>query len=409
MLTSRSNRREMARRAQSQPRLAPKSIKIAVYFADTRVNMYQVRQWYAPMADLAKTWPVAIISRSPSAALVMVEESPVPVAYLRTVVELEEFVEQQDIRIVFYVNQNAKNFQMFRYGRMWHVFVNHGESDKMYMTTNQFKAYDFSFIAGDAARDRLARKLWGFDLDARTRSIGRPQTDHLAGELPYVPDDRTVVLYSPTWEGDRGAAAYGSVATHGVALVSALLATGRHRVIYRPHPRTGVIDQSTRVANDRIIALIAAANAADPRAQHVYDDGPALGWQLAAADVAITDVSAMVYDRLATGKPLVVTRPAAESAEIDHDGYLGQAEWLTVDDAASADVVVDRALHDEEALARLGYWVERHFGDTTPGASTARFRAAVEELMHEWDRHALIHAGEREEHETDPFEEDEEA
>ena len=28
---------------------------------------------------------------------------------------------------------------MFRYGRMWHVFINHGESDNMYMTTNQFK------------------------------------------------------------------------------------------------------------------------------------------------------------------------------------------------------------------------------------------------------------------------------
>jgi hypothetical protein len=409
MLASRSNRREMARRAESQPALPAGSVKIAVYFADTKVNLYQVRQWYAPLAELAATWPVAIISRSPSAALVMVEEAPVPVAYLRTVVELEEFVERQDIHIVFYVNQNAKNFQMFRYGRMWHVFVNHGESDKMYMTTNQFKAYDYSFVAGDAARDRLARKLWGFDLDARTRSIGRPQADHLAGALPYTPDDRTVVLYSPTWEGDRGAAAYGSVATHGVALVSSLIATARHRVVYRPHPRTGVVDPATRQANERIIALLASANSADPAAQHVYDDGPALGWQLAAADVAITDVSAMVYDRLATGKPLIVTRPAADSAEIDHDGYLGQAEWLTVEDAASAPALVDSALHDKEALARLDYWVERHFGDTTPGAATARFHAAVEDLMSEWDRNAIAHAGEREEHESDPFEEDDEA
>ena len=286
MLASRSNRREMARRAESQPPIAPGSITIAVYFADTRVNLYQVRQWYAPLAELAKTWPVAIISRAPSAALVMVEEAPVPVAYLRTVGELETFVEEQDLHIVFYVNQNAKNFQMFRYGRMWHVFVNHGESDKMYMTTNQFKAYDYSFIAGDAARDRLSRKLWDFDLDARTRSIGRPQADHFAGTLPYTPDDRTVVLYSPTWEGDRGAAAYGSVGTHGVALVSSLIATGSHRVIYRPHPRTGVIDPETKRANEQIIALISAANLRDASAQHVYDDGPTLGWQLAAADVA---------------------------------------------------------------------------------------------------------------------------
>ena len=403
-IRSRQTRRALARRTVRRP--APGSIRIAVYFADTAVNLYQVRQWYAPLAELAKTHAVAFITRSPGATLEMLDESPVPVVYCRSVTDLEEFVDSQDIRIVLYVNQNAKNFQMFRYGRMWHVFVNHGESDKMYMTTNQFKAYDYSFVAGDAARDRLARKLWGFDIDARTRSIGRPQADHLAGALPYTPDDRTVVLYSPTWEGDRGAAAYGSVATHGVAVVSSLLATGRHRVIYRPHPRTGVIDPATKQANERIIAMLASANSADAAAQHVYDDGPALGWQLAAADVAITDVSAMVYDRLATGKPLIVTRPAADSAEIDHDGYLGQAEWLTVEDAAATPALVDRALHDEEALARLGYWVERHFGDTTPGAATARFHAAVEELMAEWDRNAIVHAGEREEHESDPFDAD---
>ncbi len=119
---------------------------------------------------------------------------------------------EQPIKVVLYVNQNAKNFQMFRYGRMWHVFINHGESDKMYMTTNQFKAYDYALVAGDAALDRLRRKLWDFDLDRKAIPIGRPQADHFAGELPYPPDDRTVVLYAPTWEGDRAAAAYGSIA-----------------------------------------------------------------------------------------------------------------------------------------------------------------------------------------------------
>ena len=37
----------------------------------------------------------------------------------------------------------------------------------------------------------------------------------------------------------------------------------------------------------------------------MYDDGPQLGWQLADADVAITDISAMVYDRLAVGNVYV--------------------------------------------------------------------------------------------------------
>ncbi|PRY69467.1 CDP-glycerol:poly(glycerophosphate) glycerophosphotransferase [Glaciihabitans tibetensis] len=373
---------------RTHPLPAPKSVQIAIYFADDEVNLYQVRQWYAPMAELAKTWPVTIISRSPTAALALWDEAPVPVVYLRSVASLENFVDEQDLRIVFYINQNARNFQMFRYGEMWHVFINHGESDKMYMTTNQFKAYDYSLIAGEAARDRLERTLWNFDLDARTRMIGRPQADHLTGTPPYPSDDRTTVLYAPTWEGDRPAAAYGSVASHGVRLVDGLLATGRHRVIYRPHPRSGVVDHGYARANRSIIAAIARANAADPSAQHVYDTSSALGWQLAMTDVAITDISAMIYDRLATGKPLLVTRPVAAGAEIDRGGYLEDAEWLEA--AESADIVelVDRVLYSDAAKQKLSWWVERYFGDTSPGAATARLHAAVQDLMDEWDVHA---------------------
>jgi CDP-glycerol glycerophosphotransferase (TagB/SpsB family) len=296
------------------------------------------------------------------------------------------------LRIVFYVNQNAKNFQMFRYGTMWHVFINHGESDKMYMTTNQFKAYDYSLIAGDAARERLSHKLWNFDIDRRAISIGRPQADHFVGELPYTPDDRAVVLYAPTWEGDRAAAAYGSIATHGVALITSLLATGRHRVIYRPHPRSGVIDPEYRAANARIISAIAEANVADPSAHHVFDQGTELGWQLAAADVAITDISAMVYDRLATGKPLLVARPVSPEAEVDETGYLGACEWLYAEQASSIVGAVDRVLTSDDARAALQYWVNRHFGDTTPGVATARFHEAVESLFAEWEIHNALHA-----------------
>ncbi|WP_411757110.1 CDP-glycerol glycerophosphotransferase family protein [Terrimesophilobacter mesophilus] len=404
LIRSRKTRRELGRRLETLPAPENGSIRIAVYFADTKVNLYQIRQWYAPLAELDKSWPVTIITRSPGATLAMLDESPVPVMYLRKVVDLEQFVTDQDLRIVFYVNQNTKNFQMFRYGRMWHVFVNHGESDKMYMTTNQFKAYDYSFVAGEAARDRLSRKLWDFDVDARTMMIGRPQADHFAGDLPYTPDDRTVVLYAPTWEGDREAAAYGSVATHGVALVKALLATGKHRVIYRPHPRSGVVDDDYRRANETIIAAIASANARDRSAQHIYDDGRDMGWQLAAADVAITDVSAMVYDRLAVGKPLLIARPVNPAAEIDTAGYLGHAEWLDAADAGDIVSLVERVQHSPEARERLEFWVERHFGDTRPGEATRRFHEAVAGLIENWDRHAKIHLGDRRVRESDPFE-----
>ncbi len=359
--------------------------RVAVYFADGAVNMYQIRQWYRPLAELAKTWPVVVLSRNATGARALLAEDAPPVAFVPTVRDVEQFIATQDIRVVLYVNQNTRNFQMFRYGRRWHVFINHGESDKMYMTTNQYKAYDYAFIAGTAARERLGRVLWDYDLDRRTIEIGRPQADHYSGVLPYVPDERTVVLYAPTWEGDRPSAHYGSILSHGEALVNALLATGRHRVIYRPHPRSGVVNADYGSANQRIIAALAAANASDPASHHVFDDGPDLGWQLAAADVAIVDVSAMVYDRLAADRPLMVTRPADPEAVIDTHGYLSACEWLHAADAASIAAETDRILADPDAVARLEHWVTHYFGDTTPGAATARFHAAVGHLMDSWE------------------------
>jgi hypothetical protein len=154
--------------------------------------------------------------------------------------------------------------------------------------------------------------------------------------------------------------------------------------VYRPHPRSGVVDPVYKAAHERIVTAIDAANQQDPAAHHIYDAGPDLGWQLAAADVAITDISAMVYDRLATGKPLLIARPVSPDADVDLNGYLGSAEWVTADEAPEIVGLVDRVLHDESARERLDYWAHRHFGDTTEGEATCRFGAAVDQLVARW-------------------------
>jgi len=149
-----------------------------------------------------------------------------------------------------------------------------------------------------------------------------------------------------------------------------------------------VVDRDYRRAHEAVVAAIEAANAATPGAGHIYDTSPQLGWQLTAADVAVTDVSAMIYDRLATGKPLLVTRPSSAEADVDERGYLGAAEWLDAVEADDVVDVVDRVRDDPEARRRLEHWVRRYFGDTTPGAATERFEAAVRKLVELRDEHA---------------------
>lgn len=363
--------------------LPENTYRIGVYFADSNVNIYQMRQWYAPLQELAKHHPVVVLARNVLGAKALIEESGLPVQYVPKVVNIEKFLEVQPLDVILYVNQNTRNFQMMRYGNRLHVFINHGESDKMYMTSNQHKCYDYALVAGDAAKKRLSEALWGYDVEKRTIAIGRPQADYFTGEPPFAADSRTVVLYSPTWEGDRPAASYGSVVSHGEQLVRRLIATGHHRVIYRPHPRTGVVDPEFGEANARIVQMLEEANKADPAAQHVYDQSATLGWQLRVPDVAICDISAMVYDRLATGKPIMITRPVNPEAEVDERGYLSVCDWLDAADCGQIDAVLARVLGDEEAKERLSMWSARYFGDTSQGEPTRRFHAAIEQLLAE--------------------------
>lgn len=389
-LVSKVLRRRRAYRAylaarQSRGPLFPQRFTIGVYFSDSSVNAYQMRQWYEPLRVLNEIHPVVIIARNPEGAQFLIEESGLEVVFAPKVKHLEQLIEQQPLKVLFYVNQNTKNFQMLRYGERWHVFINHGESDKMYMTTNQFKAYDYAFIAGQAARERLHHHVWGYDVDQRTFEIGRPQIDFMRNPAPYPSDTRTVVLYAPTWEGDRPAAAYGSIISHGETLTQQVLSSPNHRLIYRPHPRSGVVDSEYLAAHKRIVQRINEANSKDPSAHHIYDEAAELNWQLTTPDLAICDISAMIYDRLATGKAVMVTKPASPDAEIDAQGYLQECEWLEVQECANILPTIDSLVREEETLTRLKQWSHHYFGDTSHGAPTQRFLDAVEQVLEQWE------------------------
>ncbi len=356
------------------------TIEAVVYFPDLPENTYQVDQWYEPMRRLAKRHGVAVITRKWASTARLLDECPVPVHHADTIEDVERFLDRQRVHVVFYVNQNQQNFPAMRFADPAHVFICHGESDKDYMSSNQLKAYDAVFVAGAAARERIARKLIDFD-ESHLVEVGRPQVDVHSPGPALIDDGRTVVLYAPTTEGDVPSMRYSSAAAHGVPLIRSLVASGRHRVIYRPHPRLGLAVPAFHVAHEEILALLRRANARDPSAGHLADITGPFGWQVDAADVCVTDISAVAYDWLATGKPLLVTRPAEPRAELPESGLVRELELLDAADAPRTAEVVDSVVaHPDETHAAL---VRHYFGDTRPGASMARFLQACDALIDE--------------------------
>ena len=77
-----------------------------------------------------------------------------------------------------YLNQIDANFRMLRFASPVHIQIGHGESDKGGSVSNQHKAYDLTFVGGDAGRDRLGQALRGFDAErahaGRWPSAARP-------------------------------------------------------------------------------------------------------------------------------------------------------------------------------------------------------------------------------------------
>lgn len=342
---------------------------VALFYAVGPENAYQFEQWRRPLESLATRRPVVVLVDRPDTGRLVLASSSLPVAFARASGELEQLVERHRFPAVLYVNQVEQNFRMLRFAEPVHIQIGHGESDKGGSVSNQHKAYDYTFIGGPAGRARLARELYDFDADARIREVGRPQLDHDYPGAPDWPDDgRLRVLYAPTWEGDRRTIRYGSLVSHGPALVTALRADPRVRIIYRPHPRTGQADPAYAAADARIRAALAAD---DDR--HLIDRGP-YGWQWRFADRCITDVSAVAYDWLATGKPLVMTEPPAGA-------YRPDSPLLDALPLLPAERAGDLAALLGESGAAVGALARHYFGDTADRAGTRRFEAALEEVI----------------------------
>jgi hypothetical protein len=345
---------------------------VALFFATGPENFYQFEQWRLPLEHLALQRPVFVIVDRPDTGDLVLQTSSLPLAFARGSRALEELVTDRDVRVVLYLNQIEANFRMLRFPSPVHIQIGHGESDKGGSISNQHKAYDLTFVGGDAGRDRLDRALRGFDATERTLSVGRPQLDYSYPGAPSWPRDSGLrVWYAPTWEGDRPSIAYGSLASHGVAIIEALLADPSIRVIYRPHARTGYASRLHRDADRAVRSLLAKAGD-----RHLIDC-ESYGWQWDFADACITDISAVAYDWLATGKPLVITElaPGAyrpPSPLLDAVPLLGASE---------AGEVVARILAlqgDPAEMEQLRGLTYHYFGDVSAQQSTKRFEDAIE-------------------------------
>lgn len=354
--------------------LAERSLEgeVVVYFPDTLDSLYQLRSWYGPLEELHRAQGVTIVCMDSRTAAALRAEVSMPVHTIALDATLDAIILRSGTKLVLYVNYNPLNTAALRSRSAIHVSLLHGDSDKVVSVSNQIKAYDYSFVAGQAAIDRLERYLTLFDASARCIPVGRPSLDTDRVEVTVRTDDRPTVLYAPTWEGGQASAAYSSLRTHGITAVRSLLQAGLG-VIYRPHPLTGVRVAEYGEADAALRELVQSSGGLVSTDRSLQQD-------FADADLMLCDISAVTGDWLTTGRPLIITRPAESQSRDAATALLSMSPRLSVAEAAGvgalARELIEHDLLHEERLELVEYYL----GDITPGASLQRFLEACRRL-----------------------------
>lgn len=359
--------------------------EVVVYFGDRSSKFYQLEQWLPVLEELHKRHGVVLVLRKGSALLQALESTHLPVVFKRRFDPLHTFYHANDFKLALYVNNGVTNFQSLAFAPMVHVHINHGESDKLSMVSNQAKSYDKVFVAGDAAIERHRRALIDFDESALVK-VGRPQLD-IDRPAELEPSTVRTIMYAPTWEGENESNNYTSVDLYGPQIVEAALRIPNARLIYKPHPRVEASsDPAMTEANTRILELIDRANEAidDPAQQHqVLMQGDILA-MFDEVDLLITDISSVGLDYLylEPHKPMALTDRRTDTAKLSAEAPITRATPI-IDETTVGGVeslLLEMFANDTAAAVRQE--LRRHyFGEGEKGTSTALFTAAVSDLI----------------------------
>ncbi|MFI6476607.1 CDP-glycerol glycerophosphotransferase family protein [Nonomuraea sp. NPDC050663] len=355
-------------------RLAAHDPQVILYFSGPDATAYQVNMWLSTLEQVDARVVVLLRERQ---VLRDLAPTTLPVVCIPDSVVMMNFTALDSAKVALFPANVGKNIHMLRVAGVRSVFIGHGDSDKEASFNPFSKVYDEIWVAGPAGRDRYLRAGIGVH-PSRIVEVGRPQLTAITTERTATPTP--TVLYAPTWEGWSDDLHHTSVLSMGPRLVRELI--GRSvRVIYKPHPMTGTRDPRAGVAHEEIVRVIAGAGGdhqvVTGATPHLYDC-------FNQADLLIGDISSVVSEFIASGKPYAVTNVAGLPDEdfkqrypTTAAAYLLTAEMAHLETILAACAQLDDPLAEERDRLRAYLLGPEH-----PGAP-ARFNEALNRLLSE--------------------------
>ncbi|MFE7747785.1 hypothetical protein [Streptomyces sp. NPDC057428] len=321
---------------------------VVLYFSGSVESAYQGNMWLDTMAAVEGRPLIVMRERNLVAQLA---ETSVPVVCVPGGTHLMN-LDLSTVRVCLYPANVGKNIHMLRVPTMKHVFIGHGDSDKLASVNPYSKVYDEVWTAGRAGRDRYALADVGVR-DEDIVEVGRPQLAPIESWTGTTKNPIPTVLYAPTWEGWDDNPGNTSLLLAGENIVRRLLkADSPVRVVYKPHPFTGIRSAKAKAVNARIKALISKAaqeRAADPR------------WAKEASAAAAGQLAAKAE----------LARIDARLAELAMPGRAGgdeseESRVSLADPARQAELATLRAEWNDAYWRSFGWWEHKTVAGAQP-------------------------------------------
>lgn len=404
--------------------------EVLMYFGGKRESAYQLTTWLATLERLPQR--TVLLLRDPKVFAALPPTS-LPVLCVPGSVDLMS-LDLGCAHVALFAANVGNSLHVLRLPHLMTAFIGHGDSDKSASVSPFAKAYDEIWVAGPAARERYRRAEVGVRDDAIVE-VGRPQLDDIQ-DLGERASEIPTLLYAPTWEGWNAEQHYTSLDSLGPEVVeSALRYPHGVRVIYKPHPFTGRRDPRISRAHAKIVAMLEEANTAaglpaasgalpgstrrevvdedlggsfshcgssalqseadTVKAEHEFwsarpgrahvvvgADGPSLFSCFGQADGLVSDISSVITDFTATGRPYAVTNPTA----------VERAQFVEMFPAVAAGTVLDpgEGVHGflavlsgsaPDLLVQQRAQLRADLLGSGDVSATSRFAAAVENLV----------------------------
>lgn len=353
---------------------------IAAFFADTPSKIYQIAQWLPVFEKAPAHLRPIIVTRHAATTEELQKITTLTVIHARTYDLLMQLLELSRFKALIYVNNSYQNFQTLAYQRAVHIHVNHGESDKISMVSNQSKAYDKVFVAGAAAKDRYLSAVAWVD-EKKLIPIGRPQLDLETTPLLEKSSLKTIT-YAPTWEGEDEANNYTSMDCYGIAIIDAALKQKNCRVIYKPHPR--ILDSKDPLINNAHKYITQQLS----RGEHeIHLTGDVLS-VLKDTDLLISDISSVTLDYLylRPSGAIFLTDRRSDRELLIADSPVAKAAYIIESSTVGALAQsIEKVLERDELFENRQEVCRYYFGGIAAGESTAAFYRELERSIAEHD------------------------